>query len=226
MIPPPADYWRQVRAVCTKHDVLLIDDEVICGFGRTGRWFGVQHWDVVPDIMVVAKGLTSGALPLSAAIVTRQIFEVMKSRPGDPAFMHGHTASGHPASCAVALENLRIIEAEGLVERARVRGEYLARKLAALRELPAVGETRGLGLMAAVEFVQDKATRERLPAELRFAKRVSQLAFDRGLIARALAGPGDMIGLAPPLIVSEQDLDAMVDILGEAIEVAGAELAR
>jgi adenosylmethionine-8-amino-7-oxononanoate aminotransferase len=223
VIVPPDGYWQNVRRICDKYDVLLIADEIINGFGRTGKWFGIENWGVAPDIMVMAKGITSGYLPLSACMMTEKVYQGLQSRPDDPPFMHGHTYAGHPTVCAVALANIALIEREGLVERARVMGEYLQRKLEGLRNLPMVGDTRGLGLVAGVELVRDKATKENFPANWRVGIRVMGELQERGIILRSLLG--DIIAMSPPLVITEAEVDQVVTALGDSIETVAKDLA-
>jgi len=214
VIPPDPVYWPRVREICDKYEVLLIADEVITGFGRTGRWFAMEHWGVQPDLMSVAKGITSGYLPLGAMVVSRPIFAALNSAPYAQRWMHAYTYSGHPTCCAVALANLDIIEREGLVEHAARMGERLLNGLRSLASLPTVGDVRGLGLMAAVELVEDKDTREPLAA----ATQVRLAALERGLIIRQ---KGSILMMAPPLMISEAQIDQMVSIVGDSIAAVG-----
>ena len=160
VIVPPPTYFPRLREICDRHDVLLIADEVITGFGRTGRWFALGHWGVEPDLMSFAKGVTSGYLPLGGVIVSKRVHQAIEDAPMDEKFMHAATYSGHPVCCAVGLRNIDIIEQEGLAERAAVMGKRLLAGLETLRSLPAVGDVRGLGMMCGVELVEDKATRK------------------------------------------------------------------
>jgi putrescine aminotransferase len=221
VIPPVPEYFPRLREVCDRHQVLLIADEVITGFGRTGRWFALEHWGVQPDMMTIAKAVTSAYVPLAAFIVSRQIHEVMTSAPPSERFMHAYTNSGHPAACAVALANLRIIEEEGLVENARRMGERLLSGLRSLEEMEIVGETRGLGLMGAVELTADKETHRPFDPSLNVAGRVLREARERGLVARV---KGDSYLVAPPLVVTADQVDRMVEILRESIQAAQASL--
>ncbi len=215
VIVPPDGYWQRVAEICETHDVLLIADEVITGFGRTGEMFGVRHWDVRPDIMVFAKGLTSGYLPLGATLAKEEIFQVCLGRWGEGReFRHGTTYSGHPAASAAALENIRIIEEEGLVDRARELGEYLMRGLSDLEDLPHVGNVDGLGLMARVELVKDKDTREPFPASDLVGLHVNREMLKRGVIMRPL---GDVMTLSPPLVISEGELDSILESLRDVL---------
>lgn len=215
VIVPPEGYLRAVADVCRRAGVLFIADEVITGFGRTGRLFGVDRDGVIPDLMSFAKGVTSGYLPLGGVLVHDRVWEVLVNREGDPALMHGFTYSGHPVSCAVALRNLQIIEDEQLVEAARARGERLAAALAPLRDLPEVGEVRSIGLMAGIELVADRETRERYPASEGRAQAVVGAARRQGLLARALLD--DIVMLAPPFVISEQQVDAAGEVLASSI---------
>jgi adenosylmethionine-8-amino-7-oxononanoate aminotransferase len=223
---PTDDYWPRVREVCTRHDVLLIDDEIITGFGRTGRWFGLSHWNVTPDILSFAKGVTSGYLPLGGIMVTRAIKEAMDSVAPDDRWMHAYTNSGHPACCAVALKNIEIIARERLREHAAEMGARLQAGLqAALGDEPHTGEIRGgKGLLAAVEFVEDRATKRNFPKELRFAARLKAEMMTRGVVTRtrpalgAHPAQGDILFFAPPLVVSEEEIDRLVAAARDAVE--------
>ena len=220
VIPPVPEYFPRLREVCDRNQVLLIADEVITAFGRTGRWFALEHWGVQPDILTVAKAVTSAYMPLSAFLISRQIHEVMTSAPPSERFMHAYTNSGHPAACAVALANLDIIEREGLVENARRMGERLLSGLRSLEEMEIVGEARGLGLMAAVELTADKETHRPFEPSLNVGGRVLREARERGLVARV---KGDSFLVAPPLVITADQVDRMVEILRESIRaVEGA----
>jgi len=216
VIVPPDDYFPRIRAICHAQDVLLVADEIITGFGRTGRWFALEHWGVEPDIMTFAKGVTSGYLPLGGMMVSRRIAEELDSASAEDAWMHASTYSGHAVCCAVALRTLDIIEREGLVERVAKLGRYFLDGLATLRDLPAVGEVRGLGLMAAVELSADRDTRSRFPAERKVGQRVRAEAGKRGLLHGV---QGDVLNLAPPFVTTESEIDRIVEILREAIRV-------
>lgn len=213
VIVPPDDYFPAVRQICDRHEVLFIADEVITGFGRTGKAFGLHHWGVRPDIMAFAKGITSGYLPLGGIQVSDEIRDTLLAAPPAQRWMHAFTYSAHATCCAVALANLDLIEAEGLVERAAARGEYLLRALATLRDFECVGEVRGLGLMAAVEFVGDRATKS--PAGI--GEAVRRAALERGVLCRVR---GDVLMLAPPLVISEAEIDRVVEALRGAIAAA------
>ncbi len=220
VIPPTPDYFPRVREVCDRYQVLFIADEVITGFGRTGRWFALHHWGVKPDLVSFAKGVTSAYLPLGGVMMSREIHETILEAPAAERFMHAATYSAHPTCCAVALRNLDILERENLIERAVAMGQRLLHGLQSLRELPVVGDVRGLGLMCGVELVEDKATKA--PA-LGLGARVLSEAKKRGLVTRIRVGQGgdypigDTILLAPPLVVTEEQVDRIVAILHESI---------
>ncbi len=215
VVVPPDGYLRAVAEVCERYGVLFIADEVITGFGRTGHWFGVQRDGVIPDIMTFAKGVTSGYVPLGGAMLREHVRATLQSAPGDPPLMHGFTYSGHPVACAVALANLDVLEGEGLVDAVAEKGRYLVARLEELRSLPEVGDVRSAGLMAAVELVEDRATKSPFPSERGRAAAVVSAARERGLLTRALLG--DMLQLSPPFVVSHEEMDRAVDILREAI---------
>src|SRR5437870_9290024 len=181
VIVPPDSYFPKLREICDRYDVLLIADEVITGFGRTGRWFALGHWGVEPDLVSFAKGVTSGYVPLGGVILSKRVHDALLAAPMDRRFMHAATYSGHPVCCAVGLRNVEIIENEGLVERAAVMGKRLLAALESLRDLPVVGEVRGLGMMAGIELVTDRATKA--PA-LGLAPKIGREAIARGLLVR------------------------------------------
>jgi putrescine aminotransferase len=213
LIVPPADYFPLLRALCDKYGLLLIADEVITGFGRTGRWFAMEHWNVNADLMIFAKGVTSGYLPLSGVVLTRAIHETLKTVKGP--FAHGFTYSGHPTACAVALRNLQILEEERLVERVAEMGPYLQRRLQELRSHEIVGDVRGLGLLAGVEFVRDRESKQQFDVSLGVARRVWLAALAKGVIFRPIAG--DVIATSPPFVITEKQIDRLVDGLDSAI---------
>jgi putrescine aminotransferase len=226
VIVPPDTYFPRLREICDRHDVLLIADEVITGFGRTGRWFALGRWGVEPDIVSFAKGVTSGYLPLGGIILSRRVHEVVENAPAEERYMHAATYSGHPASCAVGLANIDVIEREGLVERAEVVGKRLRDVLETLRALPAVGDVRGLGMLGGVELVEDKGSRK--PA-IGLGPKVLAEAMKRGLIIRLRGGTpgynggppsGDSLCIAPPLMTLEATIDRIVQILGDSISAA------
>lgn len=217
VIVPPPGYLRRLREICDRHQLLLIVDEVITGFGRTGAWFACEHEGVVPDLLTFAKGVTSGYIPLGGVVVSDGLWEELRepdARPG--VLMHGFTHSGHPVACAVALANIATIERDGLLGRVAEMGETLAGLLAPLREHPEVGEVRQVGMMAGIELVADKATRERWPVQAARGRRVAAEARERGLLTRSLLD--DILCLAPPFTISEEMLGRAVEILSESLE--------
>jgi adenosylmethionine-8-amino-7-oxononanoate aminotransferase len=223
---PTDDYWPRVREVCSRYDVLLIDDEIITGFCRTGRWFGLSHWNVQPDILSFAKGVTSGYLPLGGIMVTREIKEVMDSVKADDRWMHAYTNSGHPTCCAVAVENIEIMRRERLWENAATMGDRLhAGLIAAFSDHPHAGDIRGgKGLLAAVEFVEDRATKRNFASDLKFAARLKAEMMTRGVITRTRPAlgdhpaQGDVLFFAPPLVVTEAEVDRLVSVARDAVE--------
>lgn len=225
--PPPEGYWAAIQPILKKYDILLIADEVITGFGRTGAMFGCDKYDMEPDLITVAKGLTSAYMPLSAAIVGEKVYKVMEEgadRVG--AFSHGFTYSGHPICVAAANSVLDIVEREDIPGNAGRVGEYLQTSLKEVfGHLPIVGEVRGVGLMAAIEFVADPATKKRFDPALKVGARISKAARDLNLIARAMPH-GEILGFAPPLVATRQDVDQMVDIAHRSVQKVIDELAK
>jgi putrescine aminotransferase len=216
IIPPPG-YWPRVEAICRKYGILLICDEVICGFGRLGRWFGYQHFGVTPDIVTMAKGISSGYLPISATAVSARIVAAL--RESNDEFAHGFTYSGHPTAAAVALKNIEIIDSEGLVERvADDVGPYLSRALAQLASHELVGEARSLGLIGGVEIVRKKGTNERFGGKEGTAGPiVRDLCIRNGLMVRGIR---DTIVMCPPFIITHAEIDELVAILARSLDQA------
>ncbi len=220
VVVPPPGWFERVRALCDRHDLLLAVDEVITGFGRLGKPFGIQHTTVTPDLLVFAKAVTSGYQPLGGVIPHERVYRALVEAGPEFTLHHGYTYSGHPVACAAALANLDIIEREGLIAGVRRNAPYFKRRLERLGALPIVGEVRAAGLMAAVELVRDTVTREPFPPQAKVAPRVRAAALRRGVILRAGA---DLIVVCPPLIVTKDQIDTIVRVLGEAIaEVAEA----
>lgn len=213
IIPAPHGYWPAIQAVLRKHDVLLIADEVITGFGRIGTMFGSELYGMTPDLITVAKGLTSGYAPLSASLVGEKMVAVLEEgADAVGVFSHGYTYSGHPISVAAANAVLDIVEREDLPRLAATTGAHLqVRMQQAFAGLPIVGEVRGIGMLAAVEFVADPATKRRFDPGLKVGARISAAAREAGLIARAMPH-GDILGFAPPLVMTPAEVDEMVDI--------------
>ena len=216
VIVPQDDYFARIREICDQYEVLFIADEVITGFGRTGEWFALNRWGVQPDIMSFAKGITSGYLPLGGIQISDQIRDVIMNAPANERWMHAYTYSGHPTCCAVALANLDIIEGEGLVDNAVVRGQQLLEGLKGLEaEFEVIGNVRGSGLMCAIEFVADRTTKA--PAGI--GEKVRKACVERGLFTRAI---GDILAFAPPIVINGDEVDQMVQIVGEAVAAVAA----
>lgn len=221
VIVPPANYWREIQAICRKYGILLVADEVICGFGRLGEWFGSQHFGLEPDLMPIAKGLSSGYLPIGGVMVGDRVADTLIEEGGE--FFHGFTYSGHPTCAAVALKNLELLESEGVVERVRDDvGPYLARRWAELGDHPLVGEARSLGLMGALELVADKASGARFDKSLAAGNLCRDLCFEAGLVMRSV---GDTMIIAPPLVISREEIDELVRLARQALDETAARLA-
>ena len=218
-VPSPV-YWRMLRETCDQHGVLLIADEVINGFGRTGKMFAIEHFGVVPDIITMAKGLSSGYAPAAAAVVRGAVFEGFKMQQ-TVGMDHLLTFGGHSVACAAALRNLQVFADEDLVQQAADKGAYLKSRLEELRAHPTVGDVRGVGLLCAIDLVRNKQTRAKMGKGSPFAKRLDRLAIERGLITRVY----DVMHFAPPLVVTKQEIDRMVAIADEALTLAEREFA-
>ena len=218
VIVPQADYFPRIREICDRYEVLLVADEVITGFGRTGKMFALEHYGVQPDLMQFAKSITSGAIPLGGIGLSDEIAETVISR--DTPWMHAYTYSGHPTSCAVALATIDIIENEDLPGQAAAKGKVLLEKLhAALDDLPHVGNVRGKGLMAGVEIVADKSTKAWFDTDFGLGAKLTKALMARGLYTRVRS---EVICLAPPLITEQSTLDDIVEIVRDAVvEVTG-----
>jgi len=214
VIVPPSTYWPEIQRICDKYEILLIADEVITGFGRTGNWFGSQTFGIRPDIMTVAKGLSSGYAPIGASIVSDAVAEVIN---GAGEFSHGYTYSGHPVSCAVALENLRILDEEGIVTRAGAEtGPYLQERWATLGDHPLVGETRGVGMMAGLELTPDKQTRADFAGEQgQIGLMCREACFANGLVMRHVR---DGMIIAPPLVLTLPEVDLLIERATKALD--------
>lgn len=213
VIMPPDTYWPEIQRICRTHDILLIADEVICGFGRTGRMFGSETYGIAPDMMTLAKGITSGYIPLSAVLIGDRVADVLINETGE--FYHGFTYSGHPVACAVALANLDILEGEGLAGRAVTMGERLRAKLQdTIGDLPIVGEVRGVGLIGAIELTADQRTRRFFEKRGRVGSLCRDHCFSNNLVMRAVR---DTMVFSPPLTISEAEIDEMAARAGKAI---------
>jgi putrescine aminotransferase len=222
VIIPPATYWPAVQDICRKYDLLLIADEVICGFGRTGHWFGSEHFGIdSADFMTLAKGLTSGYQPLSAVMISDRVAEVLSSGVD---FNHGYTYSGHPVSCAAAIENIRILKDERIVDRVHSEtGPYLAKRLQELLDHPLVGEVRNVGLMGAIELVKDKKTRRTFQPVGEVGTICRDHCFDNGLVMRATK---DTMLLSPPLTWSRTEIDEFMRLAKIALDLTAKDVAK
>ncbi|TBU71536.1 aspartate aminotransferase family protein [Phytopseudomonas daroniae] len=219
VIIPPDSYWPKVREILAKYEILFVADEVICGFGRTGEWFGSDYYGNAPDMMTIAKGLTSGYVPMGGLVVRDEIVEVL-NEGGD--FNHGFTYSGHPVAAAVALENIRILREEKIVERVREEtAPYLQKRLRELADHPLVGEVRGVGMLGAIELVKDKQTRERYPSDKAVGMICRGHCFENGLIMRAV---GDTMIISPPLVISKTEIDELVEKARKCLDLTARAL--
>ena len=219
-IVPPETYWPEIVRICAEHDVLLIADEVVTGFGRTGTWFAQEPFGFQADFMTIAKGLSSAYQPIAGALVSDRVAQVIAAAPGP--FQHGFTTSAHPVAAAVALKNIEILETESLVQRvAEDIGPYFQDRLASLADHPLVGEVRGMGLLAGIELVADKAARQHYPLERGVCGLVSNAALLEGVIVRPT---GNSLVIAPPLVISRQEVDAVIAGLAAALDKAVADL--
>lgn len=213
VIIPPSTYWPEIKRILAKYDILFILDEVISGFGRTGKWFAAEYFDLQPDLITIAKGMTSGYVPMGGVIVSDKVAKVIKQECGE--FTHGFTYSGHPVAAAAALENIRIIEQEKLVERvANDSSPYLQSRLQQLAEHPLVGEVRGVGLVAAIELVKDKSLRQRFDANVGVGTYCRDACITHGLVMRSV---GDTMIISPPLTISHAEIDELVSKATQAL---------
>lgn len=221
VIIPPDSYWPEVQRICREHDVLLIADEVICGFGRLGHWFGSHRYGIRPDLMTLAKGITSGYVPLSAVMVGDRVAETLIEEGGE--FYHGFTYSGHPVACAVALANIEVIERDGLVERAKSDiGPYLRRRLEEeLADHPIVGQIRSEGLIGAIEIVKDRRTRERFPGDGKVGLMARDHCFRNNVIMRGIR---DSLVFAPPLSLTHAEADEMARLARLSLDSTARDL--
>jgi adenosylmethionine-8-amino-7-oxononanoate aminotransferase len=214
VIVPQDDYFPRVREICDKYDVLLIADEVITGFGRTGKWFALEHWGIEPDIMNFAKGITSGYIPMGGIGVHDKISDAINSVELAQRYMHAFTYSGHPTCAAVALANLDYFDREDLISKAAETGAHLNRRMKELEKHPNVGEARGLGMMAALELVEDRDSRKVFDPEKKIGDQMHAEVVKRGLWTRSR---GDVFCLSPPLTTTTEEVDRIMDILDESL---------
>lgn len=219
VIVPPESYWPEIQRICDKHGILLVSDEVICGFGRTGHWFGCERFGFTPDLMTFAKGVSSGYIPLGGVMVGDRVADVLIGQGGE--FNHGYTYSGHPVACAVAIANIRLLQRERIVETVRDElAPYLAQQFATLNEHPLVGEVQTCGLMGAVQLVKDKAKQLPFPSELEVGMVCRGHCFGNGLIMRAV---GDRMIVAPPLVITRAQIDEMMALIRRCLDLTLAD---
>ena len=222
VIIPPITYWPEIQRICDKYGVLIVSDEVICGFGRTGRWFGCETMGFRPDLMTFAKGVTSGYVPLGGVMVGDRVAQALIERGGE--FEHGYTYSGHPVACAVALANIRLIREQRLVERVHDDvGPYLAEAFATLRDHPLVGDAETCGLMGALLLVKDKAGLKPFAPEVSIGMVCRGHCFREGLIMRAV---GNRMIIAPPLVITRAQIDEMMDLIRRCLDLTLADAQR
>ena len=220
LIIPPKGYWEEIQRICRKYDVLLHVDEVICGFGRTGQWFGSDTFGIEPDMINMAKGLSSGYQPIAAVGLGARVGDVVFN--SDEEWSHGFTYSGHPVACAVALANLELIQKEKLVEKAGgATGAYFQKKLAELADHPLVGETRGVGLLGAIELVKDRKTRTKFDSSKDVGTHCRNHCFSNGLVMRAI---GDTMVLSPPLTITTGEMDELFALARRCIDLTAKDL--
>lgn len=220
VIIPPDTYWPEIKRILARYDILLVVDEVICGFGRTGEWFGSQYYDLEPDLMPIAKGMTSGYLPMGGLIVGDRVAKTLIDEGGE--FFHGYTYSGHPAAAAVGLANLRILHDEKIVEYVKNEAApYLQSRIAELAEHPLVGEVRGVGLLGALELVKNKSTRERFGEKGTAGTLCRDICVQNGLVMRAV---GDTMIMAPPLVIKRAEIDELVKRIRHCLDLTFEQL--
>ena len=222
VVVPPVTYWQKIQAVLNKYDILLVADEVICGFGRTGNMFGSQTYDIQPDMMTLSKQLTSSYLPGSALLINDKVFEPIADESNKVGVLgHGYTGGGHPVVCAVANETIRIIEEDNLVEHAARMGEYMLQGLKQYESHPLVAEVRGVGLVAAIELVTDKSTKAALEKPGQLGAMANVQSMKNGFITRNMV---DALGFCPPLVIKQSELDDLIERVGKALDGTLAQL--
>ena len=220
VIIPPSTYWPEIRRICEQYGILLVVDEVICGFGRMGWWFGSDYYDLQPDLMPIAKGLSSGYLPIGGVMIGDRVAQVLIDEGGE--FQHGYTYSGHPTACAVAAANIRILQDEKIVEHVNDEaGPYFRQRWSELGDHPLVGEARCVGLLGALELLNERATKSKEDVG-KVGTRCKNLCMENGLVMRAV---GDAMIVSPPLIISKAEIDELVTVAAKALDLTAAEFA-
>ena len=223
VVVPPATYWEKIQAVLNKHDIILVADEVICGFGRTGNMFGCETYDIKPDVMVMSKQITSSYAPFSAFMINERFYEPIAEESGRIGVLgHGFTGAGHPVGAAVALENLAIIEERDLVAKTRENSEHFLKRLHSLENHPLVGEVRGVGLIAAIELVTDKEKKIAGDAPGQIGLKANKQLIENGVIIRNIM---DAIALCPPLIIEKSQIDDLLDAIEKSLDQVNEEIA-
>jgi adenosylmethionine-8-amino-7-oxononanoate aminotransferase len=216
-VPAAPGYFQLIREICDEHEILFIADEVMTGLGRTGKKWGLDHWDTIPDIIATAKGLASGYLPLGAVIASNQVFEIF-----DQPFRHGHTYGSHPVACAAGAAVIEYVVKHDLTKRSAELGEYFHNELKTLYSHPTVGDIRGMGIFSGIEFVKDRETKEPFPPELKYYNRIVEQCYHNGLLVYPGLGTidgikGDHIQVAPPLIIERNQIDVLIELLDKSI---------
>jgi putrescine aminotransferase len=220
VIIPPDSYWPEIQRICKEHDILLVADEVICGFGRLGTWFGSDYYQIEADLMPIAKGLSSGYLPIGGVMIGDRIADLIIAKGEE--FAHGFTYSGHPAACAVAIANIKLLRDENIIENVRTEtGPYLQSRWQKLAEHPLVGEARGVGFIGALELVKNKSTREFFDSNGEVGQLCRDFCFNNGLIMRAV---GDTMIISPPLIMTKEQIDKLIELASISLDMTAREL--
>ncbi len=220
VIVPPDSYWPEISRICERYGILLVVDEVICGFGRTGEWFGSDYYGLKPDLMPMAKGMSSGYLPIGGVMIGDRVADVLIDKGGE--FFHGFTYSGHPAAAAVAAENIRILRDQGVVERVKKEtAPYFQKRLKALGDHPLVDEIRGVGLLGGIELVGDKSRRKGFENDGDVGNRCRDYCFDNGLVMRAVL---DSMILSPPLVISKAEIDELMEKARRCLDLTAKDL--
>jgi putrescine---pyruvate transaminase len=220
VIIPPDSYWPEIQRICKEHDILLVADEVICGFGRLGTWFGSDYYQIEADLMPIAKGLSSGYLPIGGVMIGDRIADLIIAKGEE--FAHGFTYSGHPAACAVAIANIKLLRDENIIENVRTEtGPYLQSQWQQLADHPLVGEARGIGFIGALELVKNKSTRAFFEPEGDVGQLCRDFCFQNGLVMRAV---GDTMIISPPLVMSKQEIDKLIELASMSLDMTAREL--